>query len=487
MHSFFLVLLGATQALYLFGLVVVLWLYARPVDLVQLDGDTSTRGGEPAIILFYPVLRELEETMRTTFTGMTRAHYPRDRLRVVAIPNHDDEQSIAALYRLQAEFDFLEVMPVPATSDPSWRPVWSSWDMNPKSYWWHVGKRAGETALPPKKTRQLIWATYQLGPDNPDALLSYIDADSVVPEDYFRGAAVGMRHYDVIQYTNITGNLLQTQASSLYAMDHICWDASLYKHMTAHGRHPFYVLGKGLFFRFRDVLEVGGFHPWLTIEDPEIGLRLWTNGARLGVVESPLIEEVPLTFTAGVVQRKRWIAGFFQTLGSPLTHMGMTARARWRARLNLVPTLTLLVNPFGFVIGTWALIGAITSSTTFVPSPLQWLCILTLFLTALIVGYGQRQAWRMSKPVLPRKRDRVRFLFRVNPLFLFIYWLWWTIPIVIGLWMYLTDGGLVWVRTTKVDANSALVRGREFQRNAGVNAAIAGPVHSEPSGSGPVK
>ncbi|MGH3774096.1 MAG: glycosyltransferase family 2 protein [Pseudonocardiaceae bacterium] len=376
---------------------------------------------------------------------------------------------------------------MPATSDPSWGKVWSSWDVNPKAYWWHSGKRTGVTALPPKKTRQLIWATYQLGPDNPLALLSYIDADSVVPADYFWRAAAGMRRYDVIQYTNISGNLLRTFASSFFSMDHICWDASLYKHMTANGKHPFYVLGKGLFFRFCDVLEVGGFHPWLTIEDPEIGLRFWTNGARLGVVESPLIEEVPHTFTAGIHQRKRWIAGFFQTLGSPLTHMGMTAPQRWRARLNFVPTLSLLVNPLGFAIGMWALIGAFASPTAFIPIPLRCLCILTVLLAAPIIGYGQLQAWRMSKSVLPRKRDRYRFLLRVNPLFLLVYWLWWTIPIVIGLWMFWTDGGLVWERTTKIDANSVLIRGTQLQRNAGVNAAIGGPMRKESRDSGPVK
>ena len=107
--------------------------------------------------------------------------------------------------------------------------------------------------------------------------------------------------------------------------------------MTAHGKHPFYVLGKGLFFRSWDLHAFGGFHPWLTIEDPEVGMRLWTNGRRLGVVPQPLVEEVPRTFRHGVTQRKRWVCGFFQSLGGPLTQMGMTAPQRFRARLNLVP------------------------------------------------------------------------------------------------------------------------------------------------------
>ena len=73
---------------------------------------------------------------------------------------------------------------------------------------------------------------------SPDALLSYIDADSVVPEDYYRTAVVGARSFDVIQNTNVAGNLMASWASTMFAMDHMSWDGSLYQHMSAHGRHP---------------------------------------------------------------------------------------------------------------------------------------------------------------------------------------------------------------------------------------------------------
>ena len=116
--------------------------------------------------------------------------------------------------RLRHEFEFLEVLPVPPTTDPSWAGVWTSWDMTTGAYWWHKGKRAGQTDLPPKKTRQLVWAMYQVAPGNEDALLSYIDADSVIPVDYWATAALGMRDYDVLQNTNISGNLLASWPAS---------------------------------------------------------------------------------------------------------------------------------------------------------------------------------------------------------------------------------------------------------------------------------
>ena len=449
-------LLIAVQVVYLVSALITLWFYTLPVDLV--DRAAALPRKLPKIVLFYPVLHELEQTMRTTFTGMQRADYPAELLRVISIPNDNDPETIASLERLQLEFPFLEVLPVPATTDPSWDRVWNAWAANPKAYWWHQDKRKGDKALPPKKTRQLIWAMYQVAPGNEDSLLSYIDADSVVPEDFWKTAAIGMESYDVVQNTNITGNLLSSWPASFYAMDHIAWDSSLYKHMSANGRHPFYVLGKGLFFRFSDLLTVGGFHPWLTIEDPEIGMRMWTNGAKLGVVESPLIEEVPATWSQGITQRKRWVAGFFQTLSTPLTRMGMTRAQRFRARLNFVPCLSLAFNPIGFTVGIWALVAVVQGDVRFNVGTIA-LSILTMFLALTLMVWGMVQAGRMSRPVLPRLRDRIRYVLRVNLVFILIYWLWWSIPLAKGFAMFRQDGGLVWERTEKRDANSALVRG----------------------------
>lgn len=450
--------LAAVQIVYLMGILVTLWFYTMPVNLV--NRSATPKKSLPKIVLFYPVLKELEETMRTTFTGMLKAEYPPGLLRVISIPNDNDAETIESLHRLQKEFAFLEVLPVPPTSDPSWDTVWNEWESNPKAYWWHHDKRKGDKDLPPKKTRQLIWAMYQVAPGNEDALLSYIDADSVVPEDFWTTAAVGMESFDVVQNTNITGNLMSSWPASFYAMDHIAWDSSLYKHMSANGKHPFYVLGKGLFFRFRDLIELGGFHPWLTIEDPEVGMRMWTNGRKLGVVESPLIEEVPATWGQGVTQRKRWVAGFFQSLSTPLTRMGMTPAQRFRARLNFVPCLSLAFNPIGFAIGIWAIIAVIQSHGRVLNFATEVLSVVTVILALGLMIRGMMQAARMSKPVLRRRRDRAAFTFRVNLFFILGYWLWWLIPLAKGFSMYLRDGGLVWERTEKRDANNSLIRSR---------------------------
>ncbi len=453
-------LYAITQVAYFGALIVNGYFYSRRVDWITPEDIDDVQHLDPPILLLYPVLHEAEETMRTTMLSIAVAHetYPGEA-RVIAIPNHDDAETIASLERLSTEFPFLEILCVPPTSDSNWAPVWSDWDTNSKAYWWHVGKRHAEMDLPPKKTRQLVYALYAFAAHLPGEhwLLSYLDADSAVPADYFRIAAAGAKRFDVIQLTNVAGNLMDSWAASFHAMDHMAWDGGLYPHMTARGRHPFYVLGKGLFYKVKDLVEVGGFNPWLTIEDPEVGMRLWVNGRTLGVSDSPLIEEVPRTFHGGITQRKRWVAGFFQSLHLPLSLMGMSFSQRMKARLNLIPCLALALNTLGLPVAVWAIVEAVLGRDP-VDLPLTVLSILNIAAATAILLRIFLAAWSRSAMVLATRRERLAFMLRVNPLFLIGYWVLWLVPLAIGISMFIRDRGLVWQRTEKTDANHSLIR-----------------------------
>ncbi len=300
----------ACQFLYFGAYLVDFYLITRPVDWVDpCEAEAILPAHLPMIVLLYPVLRELESTMRTTFLALQKMHYPRNRYVVVAIPNADDSFTCASLKRLQQEFSFLQILPIPPTTHPSWDVVWNAWDRNPKAYWWHGGKRAFDTDLPPKKTRQLIYAFYNLARDMKcDWLLNYIDADSCAAAGPFPGRR--RRHPPL---RRAAGHERRRQPATQHGGDlgtpsTMAWDGMKYPHLSANGRQPYWVLGKGMFFRASDLLALGGFHPWLTIEDPEVGMRFWANGKRLGIIEGSLIEEVPSTLMGGITQRKRWVA-----------------------------------------------------------------------------------------------------------------------------------------------------------------------------------
>lgn len=457
----FVSLFFLTQATYLLSMVTDVYFYSRPVNKVDMNEIHTIRAQEyPHIVLFYPVLRELEETMRTTFHALARLDYPHDRYSIIAIPNADDIDTVASLHRLQEEFSFLEVLTVPSTSDARWQHIWDAWKNNPHAYWFNRGARAGVRDLPPKKTRQLIYAfytTYREWAGAGDFLVNYIDADSAPPPDHFKAAAVGMRHYDVLQATNIAGNLLHSLPASWFAFDHLVWDANKYGHLTADGKHPYWVLGKGLFFKASDLYELGGFHPWITIEDPEVGLRLWKNGRTLGLIDTPLIEEVPETLSNGIRQRKRWVAGFFQSLNVPLKELRFTRMERFKAWLNFLPCISLSVNAVGIPIGIWA-IARWTLGTSPLPTWSLILAALNLFCFTVMMLKLYTVTWKRTRVVLPGRLARLWYLIRVNPVSLLIFWLVWTIPLWLGWRMYRKDTGLIWERTRKINANNDIVR-----------------------------
>lgn len=449
------------QLIYSFCFLMDLYFFTRPINWVDMtEVDKLGEEDYPYIILFYPVLKELEETMRTTFLSITKVTYPKDRYRVISIPNANDLETVASLRRLEKEFDFLEILEVPPTTDPSWQVVWDNWDANEKAYWWHIGIRAKNRNLPPKKTRQLIYAFYTTSKKfegKEDFLVNYIDADSCPPTDHFLAAAVGIRHYDVLQATNIAGNLLDTFAASLHAYDHMAWDGRKYPHLSANGKHPYWVLGKALYFKGSDLLALGGFHPWITIEDPEVGMRFWANGRKIGIIENPVIEEVPSTFMRGIIQRKRWVCGFFQSLGEPLTILGMSRYHKFLAWLNFLPCLLQPVNVIGLPLGVWAL-WVWYYETSPIPLWAMGLSLANVIFQVVTLISFYRKTWKRSALVLPNRAARLWYLFRINPLVLFFWWLFWTIPLVIGYRMYCGEGGLEWIRTQKTDANADLIR-----------------------------
>jgi glycosyltransferase XagB len=459
--AFLVLVFIGTQLLYTSAFAVDAFLLSLPINWVDMNEKVEQPESEwPYIVLFYPVLRELEATMRTTFLSLTKLDYPTSRCRVVAIPNSSDAETIASLRRLAKEFTFLQILEIPPTSDPSWQIVWDAWDANPKAYWWHQGKRAGEKNLPPKKTRQLIYALYHMAESlkhEPNLVINYIDADSCPPVDHFKGALIGLRHYDVLQSLNVAGNLNATMATSWHALDHMAWDGYKYPHLSANGRQPYWVLGKGLFYRVSDLISLGGFHPWITIEDPEIGVRYWANGKRLGILASSLIEEVPKTWLQGITQRKRWVCGFFQTLGRPLRYMGLTPWQRFRCWLVFCPCLSLSINIVGLPIGVWAAWMYYTRANV-LPHWTIWLSILNLTLLCCTLIMLYTSTWRRTALVCSQRKDRIRYMLRVNPVSAMIWWFLWIIPLFIGFRMYLLDLGLAWQRTEKIDANKLLIR-----------------------------
>jgi ABC-type Fe3+ transport system permease subunit len=144
--------------------------------------------------------------------------------------------------------------------------------------------------------------------------------------------------------------------------------------------------------------------------------------------------------------------GFFQTMNSSLKYIKLNFWQRQRARLNMVPVLSFLVNIIGLPTGAYALYRFIEGTGVFS----LWIVVLSLINILLYVSFMTllyRNVWRRTRYVLQKRRDRAFYLLRINPISLFVYWFLWCIPIIIGFSMFIADKGKSWARTHKVDAN----------------------------------
>ena len=160
--------------------------WPSPTGSTPCGWTSWTRPREPArAARDRPVLSRAQRargTMRTTFSGMARDRLPGRPLRVIA----DPEQQRRAEHRSRYD-GCRRSSPSSRCCRSRRRPTRLGGGLvgpgttTPRPTGGTRASGRGSRRCPAKKTRQLIWAMYQLVPTSSASLLSYIDADSVVP------------------------------------------------------------------------------------------------------------------------------------------------------------------------------------------------------------------------------------------------------------------------------------------------------------------
>lgn len=107
----------------------------------------------------------------------------------------------------------------------------------------------------------------------------------------------------------------------------------------AAGRLPIPLGGSSNFIKARALREVGAWDAWNVTEDADLGCRLAVAGWRTACITPPTFEEAPVTLTAWLKQRTRWIKGHIQTWLVLMRRPGSIARqlgGKSAAMLHLV-------------------------------------------------------------------------------------------------------------------------------------------------------
>ena len=111
----------------------------------------------------------------------------------------------------------------------------------------------------------------------------------------------------------------------------------------------------------RSVLRLlGGWDPYNVTEDADLGIRMFREGFRVGILDSTTDEEANSDFVNWIKQRSRWYKGYLQTLVVHLREPRVLVReVGWGGFVNFclfvggTPTLALLNPVFWLLTATW--------------------------------------------------------------------------------------------------------------------------------------
>ncbi len=328
-----LVVVALVTALYLVDLLFCGYLVTGSL------GRTD-RGRVPVEPLSWPVFTVLCPLYRETAVlpqlvdAMTALDYPAESLQVLLLLEEDDVDTIRYVRQLELP-DIFEVVVVP--------------DGQPKTK--------------PKACNHGLSIAR-------GAYVVIFDAEDIPEPDQLKkaaGAFAGLsRKVACLQAPLNFYNPRQNVLTRLFTAEYSLWfDLMLRGLQRLDGPIP--LGGTSNHFRTEVLRGLGGWDPYNVTEDADLGIRLYKQGFRTGMLDSTTYEEANGNVRNWIRQRSRWIKGYLQTL---LVH----TRGGWDLRRTRDPhVLTFLLVVGGKAIATFI-------------NPLMWALTLSYFLFRGVVG-----------------------------------------------------------------------------------------------------
>jgi cellulose synthase/poly-beta-1,6-N-acetylglucosamine synthase-like glycosyltransferase len=330
-----LVVVGLVTLLYLVDLVFCAWLVTgslrhRPA---AVDDGLPELTEWPVFTVLCPMYREVA-VLPQLIAAMNALDYPAESLQVLLLLEEDDVESVEALASMALPATF-EVVVVP-------------------------------DGLPKTKPRA---CNYGLLVARGEYVVIF-DAEDVPEPDQLKKAATAFARSPTqvacLQAPLNFYNPRQNVLTRLFTAEYSLWfDLMLSGLQRLDGPIP--LGGTSNHFRAAVLRGLGGWDPYNVTEDADLGIRLYKQGFRTGMLDSTTYEEANPRLRNWVRQRSRWIKGYMQTL---LVHV----RGGWDLKRTRDPHfLTFLL-----IIGGKVLVNFI--------NPLMWLLTIAYFVFRPVIG-----------------------------------------------------------------------------------------------------
>ena len=237
--------------------------------------------GEPVPVYSVLVALYKEEAVAAQLVhALNQLDWPRSRLDIKLICEADDAATIAALKALRLAREY-EIVLVPAH-------------------------------LPRTKPKALAYAL----PGVRGAYVTVYDAEDRPHPGQLREAhetfLAAPDHVICLQAPLIITNARQSRWSALFALEYAGLFRGLLPMLSLIGL-PLPLGGTSNHFRTTELKAIGGWDPYNTTEDADLGMRLHRLGYRSRVISKPTLEEAPVRRSVWLGQRTRWFKGWLQT------------------------------------------------------------------------------------------------------------------------------------------------------------------------------
>jgi cellulose synthase/poly-beta-1,6-N-acetylglucosamine synthase-like glycosyltransferase len=188
-------------------------------------------------------------------------------------------------------------------------------------------------------------------------------------------------------------------------------------------------------FKMANLIELGAWDPFNVTEDADLGLRAYSKGYKVAIINSTTYEEANNDFFNWIRQRSRWIKGYMQTY---LVHMRnprkLLKKVGWRGFLGFnffigATPITFLVYPVLLSVFIAYVVFDLESIREIFPDWVLFMSIFNLMVGNILMIYVNMMA------VFKRRYYELILFAIANP----IYWLMHSVSAYKGLWQLVVN------------------------------------------------
>jgi len=388
--------------------------------LVSLFGEMETSGEDikkimrnlkeeelPFYTILLPVYKE-KEIVKLLLQGVANLDYPKERYEILILLEEDDVETIQEIENhLTSDEDLKGYNFIPIVVP----------DYQPKTK-----PKACNYGLIFSRGKHLVIYDAEDIPE-PNQLKMAVAAFKYFPDEYICFQA----H---LNYYNTYQNFL----TKMFTLEYSYWFDYMLPGLFKLNL-PIPLGGTSNHFKMSKLIELGGWDPYNTTEDADLGMRAYLHGYKVGVIDSTTYEEANSDLKNWIRQRSRWIKGYMQTWlvynRKPLEMVkqaGLKGYISFNMLIGGTPFI-FLVNPIQWVIFLFWLVTKTGLIAPLFPSFVYYTALFNLILGNFLAIYLN------MLPIFKRKLFNLFGYALLNP----AYWVLHSIAAYKALWQLIVN------------------------------------------------